>query len=92
MNGHNGDDSLILAVLGAGLLLGFLAQVVGRRAHVPRVTLLLLIGAVAGPSLFDVVPAEVAELFPIAAQVALSMIGFLLGLHFHLKLLWRLLE
>jgi len=75
-------DGWPLIVVGGLLLLGIVAHVIGRRAHVPRVTLLLLIGVLAGPSGLGVVPAALREWFPLVARVALGIVGFLLGEHF----------
>ncbi len=71
-----------LIAVGAFLLVGYAAHVIGRRAHVPRVTLLLLIGVVAGPNALGLVPRSAAEWFPIVSEVALSIIGFMLGERF----------
>lgn len=75
-------EGWILALLGAFLLLGVLADVVGRRAHVPRVTLLLLLGFLAGSYALDLVAEDVESWFPLVARVALSMVGFILGERF----------
>lgn len=48
----------------------------------PRVTLLLLIGVLVGPSGLALVPQSVTGYFPLTAQLALSIIGFLLGEQF----------
>lgn len=77
---RNEADELIL--VGLFLLAGFVAHVLGRRVHVPRVTLLLLIGFLAGPSVFDLVPREASNWFPLTARLALSIIGFQLGERF----------
>lgn len=74
-----------LLLLGAMLVAGFLAHVGGPLIHVPRVTLLLVIGAVAGPGVLGVVPAEAADWFPFISHLALAIIGFLLGEEFR----WR---
>lgn len=76
-----------LLVLGLFLLAGYLAHVLGRKAHVPRVTLLLLLGVLAGPSVLDLVPHAVEQWFGLAAQLALSVVGFLLGERFFVKTL-----
>ena len=68
-----------LLTLGALLLAGWFAHAIGRSTHVPRVTLLLVLGVVAGPSVLDLIPGHVAEWFPEVTQVALAMVGFLLG-------------
>jgi Kef-type K+ transport system membrane component KefB len=71
-----------LVIVGGLLLVGFLAHELGRRAHVPRVTLLLLLGVIAGPSGLGLLPESVREFFPLAAEVTLSMVGFMLGEQF----------
>lgn len=71
-----------LIIVGLFLLAGFAAHVLGRRVHVPRVTLLLLLGFVAGPSVFDMVPQAASDWFPLTARIALSIIGFQLGERF----------
>lgn len=76
------SHALALVSIGAMLLLGFGAHVVGQRAHVPRVTLLLIIGVLVGPEVFALVPPAVSDLFPVVAEVALSMVGFMLGEQF----------
>jgi Kef-type K+ transport system membrane component KefB len=83
------SNGTTMLLLGAFLLAGFVAHFAGRRAHVPRVTLLLLIGVFAGPTGFDVVPATVERWFPLVSRIALSMIGFLLGQHFKWSVLRR---
>lgn len=70
---------LTLVTLGALILLGLVAETLGRRTHVPGVTLLLLLGLAIGPVGLDVLPAERERWFPLLAHVALVMIGFLLG-------------
>lgn len=80
LTNHREADGLIL--IGLFLLAGFVAHVVGQRVHVPRITLLLLLGFVAGPSVLDLIPAEASDWFPLATELALSMIGFQLGERF----------
>ncbi len=75
------DGPVSLIVIGLALLAGWVAHEVGRRAHVPRITLLLLIGVALGPIGLDVVPAGFSAWFPPLATAALSMVGFLLGRH-----------
>ncbi|HKK53197.1 MAG TPA: hypothetical protein VKA74_16485, partial [Myxococcota bacterium] len=71
-----------LVVLGGMLLCGFLAHVSGPLIHVPRVTLLVLIGVALGPHMLGVVPSEVNAWFPFVTHLALALIGFLLGEEF----------
>jgi Kef-type K+ transport system membrane component KefB len=72
----------MMLIMGAALLVGYAAHVVGARTHVPRVTLLLLIGLVCGPSALDIVPDDASAAFPLVAELALAMVGFLLGEEF----------
>ncbi len=58
---------------------GYLAHVIGKYTHIPRVTLLLLLGITAGPAFLNIVPEEVALWSPVVSQAALSVIGFELG-------------
>lgn len=73
------DAAQILSTFGGLFLLGLLADLVGRHTPLPRVTLLLLSGFVIGPSVLDWLPDVTDEWFPILTDVALTMIGFLLG-------------
>ncbi|WP_220498145.1 cation:proton antiporter [Rhodopirellula sp. JC639] len=77
---HSEADGLI--VVGLFLLAGFAAHVLGKRVHVPRITLLLLLGFLAGPSALDLIPSKASDWFPLATELALSMIGFQLGERF----------
>jgi Kef-type K+ transport system membrane component KefB len=81
-NGSDRASAHGLMIVGLFLLAGFAAHVLGRRVHVPRVTLLLFLGFLAGPAVFQVIPGAAAEWFPLAAQLALSIIGFQLGERF----------
>ncbi len=69
----------ILITFGGLFLLGLLADLLGRHTPLPRVTLLLLAGFVIGPSALDWLPAFTEEWFPVLTNIALAMIGFLLG-------------
>ncbi len=71
-----------LIVVGVFLLVGFAVHVLGRRVRIPRVTLLLLLGFLASPSVFDLVTVDVSDWFSLAAKLALSIIGFQLGERF----------
>ena len=72
-------ENFELLILGIFLLMGWAAHVIGSHVHVPRVTLLLIIGLIVGPSVLDVVPHEIANWFPFVTNIALAMVGFLLG-------------
>jgi Kef-type K+ transport system membrane component KefB len=61
------------------LLLGFVADGLGKRTRLPRVTLLLVLGVLIGPSVFGLLPDLDQPLFAASTQMALVMVGFLLG-------------
>lgn len=82
---HLDNTAQALLVFGSLLLLGLLATRIGHRTSVPRVTLLLIMGIAVGPSAFDVLPDERETWFPIVTDLALVMIGFLLGAEFEWK-------
>ena len=60
-------------------LLGLLTDLLGRRTPLPRVTLLILFGFAIGPEALDLLPEGSREWFPVTANIALVMVGFLLG-------------
>jgi len=66
---------LIGAILLSGLAIDYLARI----ARLPRVTLLILFGLVIGPSGLDLIFSNVEVWLPVVTNVALLMIGFLLG-------------
>ncbi len=68
-----------LIVLGGLLLVGLLTDEIGRRTRLPRVTLLVLFGVAAGPTGFDLLPAEFQGWYEFLASAALTMVAFLLG-------------
>ena len=69
----------ILITFGGLFLIGLLADLVGRHTPLPRVTLLLLTGFLIGPSVLDWLPQFTTDWFPVLTDIALAMIGFLLG-------------
>jgi Kef-type K+ transport system membrane component KefB len=74
------SEAIILLTLGGLFLLGLAADIAGRHSPLPRVTLLLLAGVVVGPAGFGILGSEfVADWFPTLTNIALAMIGFLLG-------------
>ncbi len=73
------ESHLALLGLGGLLLLGLVADEFGRRTRLPRVSLLVLCGVVAGPAGFDVIPQALAAWYDFLATVALTMVAFLLG-------------
>ena len=73
------SESWMLLLVGALLLAGYAAHVLGRRLHVPRVTLLIILGVLCGPYALNIVPEAVSAWFSYVAHFALAMVGFLLG-------------
>lgn len=73
------SSSQFLVTLGGILLLGLFTNTLGRRTFLPRVTLLILFGVIIGKDLFDIIPSVFSDRFQIIADIALLMVGFLLG-------------
>jgi Kef-type K+ transport system membrane component KefB len=73
------DHANDLILIGATLLLALSAHALGKIVHLPRVTLLLLVGALAGPELLDLLPEDANDSFSLITQLTLAMVGFLLG-------------
>lgn len=73
------STSQFLITLGAILLLGLVTSTLGRRTFLPRVTLLLIFGAFIGKEVLDIIPTVFSDRFDLIANVALLMVGFLLG-------------
>lgn len=69
----------ILLVVGSLLLLGFAADGLGRRTRLPQITLLILMGVAIGPAGLDLLPINVEQWYMLFADLALLLIGFLLG-------------
>lgn len=72
-------SSQFLLTVGGILLLGLLSSALAQRSFLPRVTLLLLVGALIGGEALDVIPRVFAERFELIADMTLLMVGFLLG-------------
>jgi Kef-type K+ transport system membrane component KefB len=71
--------SRMLISLGVIFLAGLAFDAIGRRTKLPRVTLLMLFGIAVGPPGLNLLPETTAAWFPTVADMALMMIGFLLG-------------
>jgi Kef-type K+ transport system membrane component KefB len=68
-----------LLSIGTLLLIGLVADVLGRRTHIPRVTLLMLVGVMIGPVGLDILPPELEQWYEFLTSAALTMVAFLLG-------------
>jgi len=69
----------ILLTLGVLGLCALVANLLGRRTPLPRVTLLMLLGVAVGPQALDLVGDLGRDWFEIVATIALTMVGFLVG-------------
>ena len=83
MEPYQAGIGTISLTLGCLFVAGMVADILGRFTPLPRVTLLLITGFVVGPSLLDWLPDMTRQWFPLVTNVALSMIGFLIGGHLH---------
>jgi NhaP-type Na+/H+ or K+/H+ antiporter len=75
------ENAHILVPLGALLLASIALEALSRRTRLPRVTLLILFGFLVGPGGLGWIPQSVEQWYPLIADMALGMIGFLLGGH-----------
>ena len=73
------SNAVFLFALGSILLLGLLASFIGHRTFLPRVTLLLILGIAFGNEGLGFIPPVISDNFGIIAEIALLMVGFLLG-------------
>jgi Kef-type K+ transport system membrane component KefB len=73
------SNAVFLMALGGILLLGLLATFIGHRTFLPRVTLLLILGVVFGDEGVGIIPSVISDHFGLIAEMALLMVGFLLG-------------
>ena len=71
--------ALSLIALGLLFLAGLAADRIGDRTRLPRVTLLIGCGLIAGQSGYDLIPVAVTQLYPLVSIIALTMVAFLLG-------------
>jgi Kef-type K+ transport system membrane component KefB len=73
------EVALLFLTLGGLFIAGLVADAVGRRTRLPRVTLLLLIGIAAGPVGLGLIPGGSEPWFNLASNAALAMVAFVLG-------------
>ena len=73
------EPAVFLITLGGLFALGLVTDFVGRRTPLPRVTLLIVLGFVIGPAGLGWLPDPSTRWFPYVADMALVMVGFLLG-------------
>ncbi len=73
------DLAPVLLTIAALFIVGLAADQIGRRTPLPRVTLLLACGIVAGKAGFDLIPPLVESWYEFLSITALTMVAFLLG-------------
>lgn len=73
------EPHFVLLAIGILLFAGLAADEIGRRTRLPRVTLLIVFGVVAGPSGLDLLPSTLSAWYEFLASIALTMVAFLLG-------------
>ncbi len=71
--------------IGSILLLGLASDYLGRRTFLPRVSVLLILGILIGDEVLGLVPQSLTARFGVITDLALLMIGFLLGGRLTLK-------
>jgi len=79
MTQHASDTATLFITIGGLLLLGLAADYIGRKTKLPRVTLLFLFGFLLGPGVLGLLPVQANEWMPVIANIALLLVGFLLG-------------
>lgn len=70
---------MILTAIGGLLILGIATDYLGKHTFLPRVTLLLLFGIVAGDEFLGLIPGVILDRYDLITNMTLVMIGFLLG-------------
>ncbi len=73
------QDAEFLIGIGSILLLGLATDFLGSSVYLPRVTLLLIFGIVVGDEVLGIIPSSISNRFELITNVALLMVGFLLG-------------
>jgi len=68
-----------LIAIGGILLFAIAADLIGKHTFLPRVTLLLIFGIIIGKDVLDLLPTVVTNQFDLLAEIALLMVGFLIG-------------
>lgn len=73
------EPHVVLLTLAAIFLAGTVADALGRRTRLPRVSILLMIGIMLGPSGLDLMPEGIEDWYELLTAAALSVVAFLLG-------------
>ena len=83
------DLAISFTTLGGLMIVGLAAQWLGQKTSIPRVSLLIGLGILAGPSGADLVSRVAQQTFPWISHITLAWVGFLLGGKLHLRFLRR---
>ncbi|HKL69746.1 cation:proton antiporter [Salibaculum sp.] len=70
---------IVILAIGLLFLAGLALDAVGHVVHVPRVTLLILMGVIVGPPGLDWLPIDIHSAHEVLAPTALTMVAFLMG-------------
>jgi Kef-type K+ transport system membrane component KefB len=81
------DLAISFTTLGSLLIAGLAAQWLGRKTAIPRVSLLIGLGILAGPTGADLIGDVAQRTFPWISHVTLALVGFLLGGKLHIRFL-----
>lgn len=73
--------------LAIALILGLLSSKVMERVKFPHVTGYIIIGLIAGPYVFKIIPLDAIESFSVIPDIALGLIAFSIGSEFKLSFL-----
>jgi AhpD family alkylhydroperoxidase len=68
-----------LLIIGVILLVGYFAHALCKKTKIPRVTVLLILGIISGPSVLNIIPHQISTWFPSITHMTLAMVSFLLG-------------
>ncbi len=79
------ESAELLLAMGGILLAGLALDTLGRRTRLPRISLLLIFGIVIGDQMLGILPSSVIYQFPLVSDMALLVVGFLLGGQFQWK-------
>jgi Kef-type K+ transport system membrane component KefB len=83
------DLTVSFITLGGLLIAGLAAQWLGQKTAIPRVSLLIGLGIVVGPTGTDLVSEVAQQTFPWISHITLALVGFLLGGKLHIRFLRR---
>ena len=70
---------IVILAVGLLFLAGLALDAVGHLVHVPRVTLLILLGVLVGPPGVNWLPIDIDSAHEVLAPMALTMVAFLMG-------------